>query len=544
MLRIILIILTTSQILFGLSIYFVDNTAGNNGDGSFEQPFNSIAEGMSHLQTGDTLFVRGSQSGPAQIYNEELYLSDSSPAGTQEAPIVVKAYQNEQVRIILQSSFSIYATHWTFEDLIFDMDGKNYDTIKLKGDYITFRNCEITNGQKDGFDIAGASYTLIENCIIHNFTRSDQYDAHGIILDGGLDNVFRNNTIYDCKGDCIQLYNSEQNYGTLIEGNNLYTTLGSGSENAIDVKAARNLRIINNKMHGFHDSEDSDGVALKINKDSDDILVYGNEIYESNGGIRVSGGDVDSIRIERNVIHDLHVDGGDSSKYGYGIQFDGVNNVHLINNTMANIPGPLFWIAGGSATNIRMENNLFYRSNAFKGSASEFKGNVFIDFNGWFKCQEIIASDNQVTGDDPSFVDEANYDYHLKGNSPAIDAGNPATGSDFPGGRVDLGAFEYEPATPIDQTPPQPPQNLRFFNCYPNPFNPDTIMEYELVISGQVRLEIFNILGEKIDALINGFQSAGIYQKRWLANALPAGIYFARLQVNRQTKVQSLILLK
>ena len=281
MFRIIAIVLTMSQFLFGLTNYYVDNTVNTSGDGTFEQPFKSIAEGMAKLQAGDTLFVRGSLSEPAQIYQENLYLGDSAPSGTAQARIVVKAYQNELVRIVLESSFSIYASYWTFENLIFDMDGKNYDTIKLKGDFVTFRSCEITNGQKDGFDINGASGTLIENCKIHNFVRNDQYDAHGIILNGGVDNIIRNNVIFDCKGDCIQLYKSDQNYGTLIEGNDLYTTLGSNSENAIDVKAARNLRIINNKMHGFHDSEDSDGVALKINKDSDDILIYGNDILKA-----------------------------------------------------------------------------------------------------------------------------------------------------------------------------------------------------------------------------------------------------------------------
>ncbi len=543
MVKTFFILLTISHFLFGFTNYYVDNSTGINGDGSFENPFNSIKRGFQKLQPGDTLFIRGSDNGPAQIYQEELSLGSSYPSGTAQAKIVVKAYSKELVRIVPASSFTIYTAHWTFEDLIFDMDGKDYDLIKLKGDFVTFRNCEFTNGQKDGFDIAGASGTLIEHCIIHNFVRADQYDAHGIILDGGVDNVIRNNVIFDCKGDCIQLYKSEQNYGTLIEGNDLYTTLGSNSENAIDVKAARNLRILNNKMHGFHVSKGSDGVALKINKDSDDILVYGNDIYESNGGIRVTGSDVDTIRIERNVIHDLHADGGDISKYGYGIQFDGVNYVFLINNTIANLPGPLFWIASGGATHLTMKNNLFHNTNKFKGTTSDFKGNVIIDYNGWFQCQETIPSPHQVLGDDPSFVDEINYDYHLRDGSPAIDAGDTESGSDFPGGRIDLGAFEFQGTTSLDLIPPHQPENLRI-NCYPNPFNPDTILEFVLLHSNDVKLEIFNILGKKIDTLMVGFQNPGYHRFHWRPENLPAGIYFARLQVDQQIKVKSLIYLK
>ncbi len=542
--NLLIILILGSNLLWAGTTYYVDNTQSATGNGSFDQPFTTITQAMSVATAGDTILIRGNVGDPTRTYSEELYLGSSDASGTAQAPILMKAYPGENVRIVLASSFSIYTSYWIFEDLIFDMDGKSYDTIKLKGDNVTFRRCEVTNGQKDGFDISGASNTLIEDCKIHYFVRNDQYDAHGIILDGGVDNVFRNNEIYDCKGDCIQLYKTEQNYGTIIEGNNLYTTLGSNSENAIDVKAARNLTIRNNKMHGFHDSPGSDGVALKINKDSDNIVVYGNDIFESNGGIRVSGGNVDTIYIERNVIHDFHVDGGDSSKYGYGIQFDGVNYVRLTNNTFAHIPGPLFWIASGGVNDIRIENNLFYDTNKFKGSTADFRDPVFVDYNGWFKCQETISGPNDVTGDDPLFIDDTAYDYHLQEGSPAIDKGNPATGSDFPGRRVDLGAFEFEPTTSFLELPQTAPDDFELFKCYPNPFNPTTVLEYKLNRAGQVRLEVFNILGQKVDTLIQQFQNPGIYRLRWTAQALPAGIYFARLQVNHKVLLRSLVLLK
>ncbi len=539
-----IILLLASQTICSPTILFVDNQAANTGQGTFAEPFKSIQEAFRQAQKGDTIYIRGSVQEAPQIYKEEISLSSSLASGEKEHPIVVRAYQQEKVKIIPQASFSIYTAYWTFENLTFDMDGKSYDLIKLRGDHITFRHCELTNGQKDGIDANNASNMLIENCTIHNFVRSDQYDAHGIILNGGVDNVIRNNTIYDCKGDCIQLYKEDQNYGTLIEGNDLYTTLGSNSENAIDVKAARNLTIRYNKMHGFHRAEDSDGVALKINKDTDNTLVYGNDIFESNGGIRVSGGDVDSIRIERNVIHDLHVDEGDSSKYGYGIQMDGVNAIQLINNTFANIPGPLFWIASRGADGFTMENNLFFHANKFKGSISDLKDVVLIDYNGWFQCAETINGQHDVTGDDPKFVDAAAYDYRLKENSPAIDKGDPSFGTDFPGERIDLGAFEFKPATGFNTNHPPVPNQSDLLRAYPNPFNPQTTLEFKLDKPSNVRLEIFDVLGQKIDTLLNRLQVPGHYRVRWQAGHLPAGIYFARLQVNRKTCVRSIVLLK
>ncbi len=542
--QLLFVLLVASQFVFARHIYYVDNNAAQAGNGTFDQPFQSIAKAFINVQAGDTILIRGNTTPPARIYSEELSLGSSAASGTASQPIVVSAYGSELVKIIPTKSFGIYVRYWVFQNVTFDMDGKSYDLIKLRGDHNTFRHCEITNGQKDGFDINNASNTLIEGCVIHNFVRNDRYDAHGIILNGGVDNIFRGNTIYDCKGDCIQLYKADQNYGTIIEDNDLYTTLGSGSENAIDVKAARNLIIRSNKMHGFHRAEDSDGVALKINKDTDNTLVYGNDIYESNGGIRVTGGDVDTIRIERNVIHDLHVDEGDSSKYGYGMQMDGVNEIQLINNTFAHIPGPLFWIASRGADVITMENNLFYKTGKFKGSTSDLKQIVTIDYNGWFDTRQSISGAHDVSGQDPRFVDAASYDYHLAENSPAIDRGDPSFGSDFPGGRIDLGAFEFETATGWESEPPLLPSDLRTLKAYPNPFNPQTTLTFTLNQTTHVRLDIFNILGQKIDTLINAQRSPGVYIARWNAQNFPAGLYFAHLQIGRRSDVCPVILLK
>ena len=533
-----------SAFLFAGNIYYSDNQNTGAGDGSFSNPFQTISTGMNALHAGDTLFVRGTQSGAAQIYNENLSLSDSDPNGTEAEPIVVMNYQNEKVRIILGGSFSVYTDWWQFIGLHFDANQNTSDAIKPKGNHLTFRDCEISNGQRDGFDTNRTDYLLIENCTIHNFDRTDQYDAHGIILNGGHNNTIRGNTIYDCKGDCIQLYKADPNYDTLIEDNDLYTTMGSGSENAIDIKGTQGCTIRNNKMHGFHDAEDSDGVALKINKNSDDILVEKNDIYESNGGIRISGGEMERITIQFNVIHDLHVDGGDSSKYGYGVQFDGVNDVEFKNNTFAHIPGPLFWIASGGATNLNMKNNLFYDSNSFKGSVSDFNGTVTIDYNGWFSCTETISGPHDTNGSNPQFTNEAEQDYHLHTGSPAIDKGDPAEGTEFPGGRIDLGAFEYSEATSAIPPRKNYVDNFRLEQNYPNPFNPTTAIRYRLSAAGFVELAVYNVLGQKIRTLVNRIQKAGVYNIAFDGALLPSGIYFYRLTAGSFSQMREMALLR
>ena len=71
---------------------------------------------------------------------------------------------------------------------------------------------------------------------------------------------------------------------------------------------------------------------------------------------------------------------------------------------------------------------------------------------------------------------------------------------------------------------------------YPNPFNPTTIIPYQLAATAQVRLEVFNALGQRMAVLVDGEQGAGAYQAQWDATdaagrAVAAGVYLYRLTV-------------
>ncbi len=68
---------------------------------------------------------------------------------------------------------------------------------------------------------------------------------------------------------------------------------------------------------------------------------------------------------------------------------------------------------------------------------------------------------------------------------------------------------------------------------YPNPFNPITEIKYTLPVDCQVKVEIYNTLGEKVTTLVDGKQKAGYRAVRWDATSSPSGIYFYRLQVRR-----------
>ena len=78
------------------------------------------------------------------------------------------------------------------------------------------------------------------------------------------------------------------------------------------------------------------------------------------------------------------------------------------------------------------------------------------------------------------------------------------------------------------------PKRFDLGHNYPNPFNPSTIIPYQLSAATQVRLDVFNLLGQRIATLVDAERSAGFHTARWSAmdaaeRAVGAGVYFYRL---------------
>jgi DNA-binding beta-propeller fold protein YncE len=80
--------------------------------------------------------------------------------------------------------------------------------------------------------------------------------------------------------------------------------------------------------------------------------------------------------------------------------------------------------------------------------------------------------------------------------------------------------------------------------CYPNPFNNSTQIEYSLMTDAHVEINIYDLLGRKLETPINEFQSAGNHSLNWNANYLSSGIYFYTIQVNDVIETKSMTLLK
>ena len=88
------------------------------------------------------------------------------------------------------------------------------------------------------------------------------------------------------------------------------------------------------------------------------------------------------------------------------------------------------------------------------------------------------------------------------------------------------------------------PEEYELYQNYPNPFNPSTNIKFNLPEAGNVRLDIFNILGENVTTLIDEEMSAGTHNVIFDAGNLPSGIYIYRLQTNSFSQTKKMLFIK
>ena len=133
----------------------------------------------------------------------------------------------------------------------------------------------------------------------------------------------------------------------------------------------------------------------------------------------------------------------------------------------------------------------------------------------WSKIGFVQGHGNSNSPKDYSFLDEngsgGKYSYRLK--------------------QIDTdGQFEYSKVIEVDLG------SLTKFELsqnYPNPFNPSTAISFSLPQSGNVKLTVYNLLGEKVAELVNGFREAGIHIVNFNAENFNSGIFIYKIRSKR-----------
>jgi hypothetical protein len=96
----------------------------------------------------------------------------------------------------------------------------------------------------------------------------------------------------------------------------------------------------------------------------------------------------------------------------------------------------------------------------------------------------------------------------------------------------------------IDDDNTNMPLQFGIQSVYPNPFNASTTVKYSLTQPGDIRLEAYNVLGQRVAVLYQGLQNAGDYAVNWNAGRLSSGTYFIRLSGDGQIDERKVMLVK
>jgi hypothetical protein len=100
------------------------------------------------------------------------------------------------------------------------------------------------------------------------------------------------------------------------------------------------------------------------------------------------------------------------------------------------------------------------------------------------------------------------------------------------------------PHTGVDDDASDLPREFSLFQNYPNPFNPFTEIKFGLPRHSDVRIEIFNILGQKVITLFEGLLPAGYHSVRWNGSNSSSGVYYYRIDAGSFRDIKKMTLLK
>jgi len=185
--------------------------------------------------------------------------------------------------------------------------------------------------------------------------------------------------------------------------------------------------------------------------------------------------------------------------------------------------------------------------NYFEGNfAPEFAEMLPIDITLGEKLEIISnSSDNYQAKLHIAFLDDNDY-----GSA----AGSSEGGGDLTGGALRYAALELEFQEPwIEPAYVEDPvinvSSGRLTGNYPNPFNPETVIKYQLLEDSFVMIDIYNLKGQYVRSLVKENVIAGGHQVIWNGrdennNSVSSGIYFCRLRTKENSDMRKMMLLK
>jgi hypothetical protein len=88
------------------------------------------------------------------------------------------------------------------------------------------------------------------------------------------------------------------------------------------------------------------------------------------------------------------------------------------------------------------------------------------------------------------------------------------------------------------------PENFILYQNYPNPFNPTTTMKFELPVAGNVKINVYNSLGQLVETLVNKEMESGYHEVNFNASRYSSGVYLYQLQAGDVVVTKKMLLIK
>ena len=88
------------------------------------------------------------------------------------------------------------------------------------------------------------------------------------------------------------------------------------------------------------------------------------------------------------------------------------------------------------------------------------------------------------------------------------------------------------------------PDEFSLGNAYPNPFNPVTRIQFGLPVDMKISIDVYDMRGRLVEALIDRNMLAGYHSIIWNASSYSSGVYFIKMQAGGYIRTQKLILMK
>jgi len=102
----------------------------------------------------------------------------------------------------------------------------------------------------------------------------------------------------------------------------------------------------------------------------------------------------------------------------------------------------------------------------------------------------------------------------------------------------------YFAVTKIGENATEIPDGFKLFNNYPNPFNPETVIKYQLSSNSHISLKVYDVLGNEVAVLVDKTQSAGVYDIKFFGDQLSSGVYFYKLQAGDFVSTKKMVLMQ